>query len=153
MLVRLRDQALVMERRELGEADRILVILCRDLGKVGAVAHSGRRSRRRFGGCLDLFARIDVELVDKGRGGLVCRSCGPGPRSQELGDTTLDLLRSLQVGDEPVRRDQAGMSIARSLLARLIDQHVGRPLKAREFLRNMAQELCDQVPAPPPPKD
>ncbi len=255
MLRRLRDQALVMERRELGEADRLVVLLCRDHGKVGAVAHSGRRSRRRFGGCLDLFVRIDVQLVDKGRGGLwrleeavliyahpgirtdlvsiahagyatelvsallregeeasgaseafdlllralesldrgpctaaglrrfeldlltlsglapslgacvscgtesaqrwsfdhdqgglVCRSCGPGPRSEELTDTTLDLLRRLQAGQEPARPDPAGMSFARSLLARVIDQHVGRPLKAREFLRNMAMERRDDRP-------
>jgi DNA repair protein RecO (recombination protein O) len=240
---KLRDRSIVLERRPLGEADWLTTLLCQEQGKLAAVAPSARRSRRRFGGCLDLFCLISVELTDKGRGGLwrleeaqlvdafpgirtdlvaiahagyltelssallregelageafvllaqalsrlndgplrasdlrrfefalldlsgfapqldgctrcattqsaawffdydqgglVCENC---ERSQHAAALPLDLLqalRGLRSGDSS-RLTRTSMALAREVLARLIDQQVGRPLKAREFLKKLA---------------
>ena len=45
-----------------GEADRILHLYTRDRGRVGAIAKGVRRSRSRFGGRLEPFFRLDIEL-------------------------------------------------------------------------------------------
>ncbi len=242
----LRDTALVIERRVLGESDRVVVLLARRSGKLSAVAPAGRRSRKRFGGCLELFARIEVDLVDRGRGGLwrlaeaslqtshpgirrdlvaiahagylseltaallregeeaaavfdllagalgrleqgplaaldlrrfelallalsglaprldacalcgaeraerwrfdheagglVCAACVPGPHAEPLPATAAALLRALQADRPPTGSEAADRRAVRALLARVIDQHVGRPLKARRFLEQLARE-------------
>jgi DNA repair protein RecO (recombination protein O) len=64
------DQVLVLERRVLGESDLIVVLLSKHHGKLAAVAPGGRKSRKRFGACLDLFVQIEAELIDLGKGGL-----------------------------------------------------------------------------------
>jgi DNA repair protein RecO (recombination protein O) len=46
-----------------GEADRVVTLLTRQHGKLGALARSARKSKRRFAGSLEGFALIDAELV------------------------------------------------------------------------------------------
>lgn len=45
-----------------GEADRILHLYTRDRGRVGAIAKGVRRARSRFGGRLEPFFRLQIEL-------------------------------------------------------------------------------------------
>ena len=67
----LRDEALILRKSLLGESDFIVTLLCRKQGKLSAVAAGARSSRKRFGGCMELFSRIEVELFDKGSGKLL----------------------------------------------------------------------------------
>ncbi len=55
--------AVVIRQRELGEADRILVLYTRERGKVSAVAKGIRRSRSRLAGSLQLFSLVEVQLA------------------------------------------------------------------------------------------
>ena len=57
-----RDVAVVLRTYKLGEADRVVVLLCRSTGKVRAVAKGVRRTRSKFGSRLEPFAHIDVQL-------------------------------------------------------------------------------------------
>ncbi|HTE51725.1 MAG TPA: DNA repair protein RecO [Kofleriaceae bacterium] len=57
-----RSQAVVLRKVTYGEADLILTLLTRDLGKVSALARGARRSHRRFGASLELFTVSTVEL-------------------------------------------------------------------------------------------
>lgn len=61
-----RTEAIVLRRRDLGEADRILVLLTKEFGKVRIVAKGVRRPRSRLAGHLELFARTAV-LLARGR--------------------------------------------------------------------------------------
>ncbi len=61
-----RTEAIVLRRRDLGEADRILTLLTIDRGKVRAVAKGVRRPQSRLAGHLDLFVRSAV-LLARGR--------------------------------------------------------------------------------------
>lgn len=60
-----RDQAVVARHYDLGEADRIEVLITRAHGVVRAVAKGVRKNRSRFGARLEPFALIDVLLPDR----------------------------------------------------------------------------------------
>jgi DNA repair protein RecO (recombination protein O) len=57
------DDALLLRSVDYGEADRIVTLLTRGHGKLGALARSARKSKRRFAGALEGFALLDVELA------------------------------------------------------------------------------------------
>ncbi|HEY6007702.1 MAG TPA: DNA repair protein RecO [Geobacteraceae bacterium] len=58
-----RCDAIVLATMDYREADRLVTLFTRELGKVRGVARGAKRSVRRFGGALELFARSSVELV------------------------------------------------------------------------------------------
>jgi DNA repair protein RecO (recombination protein O) len=77
-----RTEAVVLRSLRFGEADRILHLFTKERGRVGAIAKGARRARSRFGGRLEPFSRVDLQLHE-GRG--------------ELATVTgVDLLRSHQ---------------------------------------------------------
>lgn len=59
-----RDHAVVLRTHKLGEADRIVTLLTRTGGKVRAVARGVRRTSSKFGGRLQPFNVVDVQLVE-----------------------------------------------------------------------------------------
>jgi DNA repair protein RecO (recombination protein O) len=59
-------EGVVLRRRSLGEADRLVTILSRDRGKLVVVAKGARRPRSRFGGRLEPATRFRA-LVAEGR--------------------------------------------------------------------------------------
>ncbi|MCC7103754.1 MAG: DNA repair protein RecO [Chloroflexi bacterium] len=61
-----RAEAIVLRRTNLGEADKLLVLLTRASGKVRVVARGARRPGSRFGGNLELFSLVDI-LLARGR--------------------------------------------------------------------------------------
>lgn len=67
---RILTDAVVLQRSELGESDRIVTLLTCDQGILRALAPAARRSKKRFGGCLELFTRIEASITDKGAGKL-----------------------------------------------------------------------------------
>jgi DNA repair protein RecO (recombination protein O) len=56
-------EAIVLRRTNLGEADRIVTLFCRDQGKVAAVAKGARRQQSRLSGRLELFSHVRVLLA------------------------------------------------------------------------------------------
>lgn len=56
-------QAMVIGSMEYREADRIVTLFTEEHGVVRALARGARRSTKRFGGALELFARLSVRLV------------------------------------------------------------------------------------------
>src|SRR5690242_9384188 len=65
-----RTEAVVLRSIRFGEADRILHLYTPDRGRVGAIAKGVRRARSRFGGRLEPFFRLNIELHE-GRGELL----------------------------------------------------------------------------------
>jgi len=66
----LRTEAVVLRSMRYGEADRILHLYTPHRGRVGAIAKGVRRARSRFGGRLEPFFRLHIELHE-GRGELL----------------------------------------------------------------------------------
>lgn len=59
-----REQALVLRTYKLGETDRIVHLLTRGRGKVRAVAKGVRRPGSRFGGRLEPYGHVDLQLYE-----------------------------------------------------------------------------------------
>ena len=57
-----RDSAVVLRVTKLGEADRIVTLLTRREGRVRAVAKGVRRTKSKFGGRLEPFSHVDLQL-------------------------------------------------------------------------------------------
>ena len=64
-----RDDGVVLRTWRLGEADRIIVLLTAEHGKVRAVAKGVRKTRSKFGGRLEPTSHVAVQL-HRGRGDL-----------------------------------------------------------------------------------
>lgn len=58
-----RDQAVVLRSHKLGEADKIITLLSRTHGKIRGVARGVRRTSSKFGGRLEPFSHVDVQLA------------------------------------------------------------------------------------------
>jgi DNA repair protein RecO (recombination protein O) len=107
-----RTQAVVLRSLRYGEADRILHLFTEDRGRVGAIAKGVRRTRSRFGGRLEPFARVDLHLHE-GRGELATV-------------TQVDLVRSHQeLALDPYRLSVASIGIEAVL--RLFIEHDANP--------------------------
>ncbi|MEX0658315.1 MAG: DNA repair protein RecO [Egibacteraceae bacterium] len=59
-----REQGIVLRTYKLGEADRIVHLLTQGRGKVRAVAKGVRRTTSRFGGRLEPFSHVDLQLYE-----------------------------------------------------------------------------------------
>ncbi len=59
-----RDDAVVLRVQKLGEADRIVSLLTRRFGRVRAVAKGVRKTTSRFGGRLEPFSHVDLQLYE-----------------------------------------------------------------------------------------
>jgi len=68
MLQRFSTEAIVLCRAPIGEAHLLVTLLTRSEGKLKALAPGARRSRKRFGGCLEPFSHIETILVGSGHG-------------------------------------------------------------------------------------
>jgi DNA repair protein RecO (recombination protein O) len=58
-----RTPAIVLQARELGEADRIFVVFTPGHGKISVIAKGIRRARSRFGPHLDYFSEVVLNLT------------------------------------------------------------------------------------------
>jgi DNA repair protein RecO (recombination protein O) len=58
-----RVSAVVIRQRELGEADRVLVLYSHERGKLSAVARGVKRPRSKLAGSLQLFSQAEVQLA------------------------------------------------------------------------------------------
>src|SRR3954447_18435678 len=65
-----KTEAVVLRSMRYGEADRIIHLYTPHRGRVGAIAKGVRRARSRFGGRLEPFFRLQIELHE-GRGELL----------------------------------------------------------------------------------
>ncbi len=58
-----RVSSVVLRQRDLGEADRVLVLYTRERGKLSAVAKGVRRPRSKLAGSLQLFSHSSLQLA------------------------------------------------------------------------------------------
>jgi len=93
-----RDQGVVLRTYRLGEADRIVVLLTQQHGKVRAVAKGVRRTKSKFGARLEPLSHVALQLWQ--------------------GRSELDVVDQAEVIDSfrPVREDLHRMAIGLSLL-------------------------------------
>ncbi len=132
--------ALVLRATPYRDHDLIVDLFTDRRGRVAAMARGARKSRRRFGGALEIGTRLDVELA-RGRGNLpTLSSCDvTGPLDAVRGDLdrfhhlayALELGRLLTTEGEPDRR---GFELLCAYIA-LLEAHpaAAEPLAAWEL--------------------
>ncbi len=98
-----KDEAIVLRSIRYGEADRIVHLLTRDRGRLGAIAKGARRSRSRFGGRLEPGSRVALVLY-QGRGELATVTGVDLLRSHQALALDPYRLRVSQIGLEAVLR-------------------------------------------------
>lgn len=94
------DEGIVLRRRTFGDADRILVVLTRDHGKLSVLVRGARRAKARNGAGLDLLARSQMMLIP--------------------GRNLAVLAQARQVGGSPAASDLVRLACA-GVLAELVD--------------------------------
>jgi len=58
-----KTKAIVINRLNLGESDRILTLFSPELGKIKAICRGGRRTKSKFGGHTELFSLTDFVVT------------------------------------------------------------------------------------------
>ena len=94
-----RTFALLLKRVEHGESDLVVALFTERLGRVSALARGARKSQKRFGGALEPFHTLDVDMEEPGSGELFAL------RGATLGATRLVLTANLE------RMDAAGRAL------------------------------------------
>ena len=100
-----KTEALILRSVDFSESDRVIHLLVPDVGRVAVIARGARRSAKRFGGTLDLFNHLRVQIERRRSGGLsrldqaeLVRSFAPlrvDPARFGLGCYLLELLDRL----------------------------------------------------------
>lgn len=103
-------EALVLRKSSYGEADLLATLFSRELGKFRALAKNAKKSRKRFGGRLDFFNLLVIEVtLNKGRFNLIgdvtlkesYREITESVDSFVAANRVLELLDSLTPEQEP----------------------------------------------------
>ncbi len=81
-----RDEAIVLRTQKLGEADRIVTLLCRSSGRVRAVAKGVRRTSSRFGSRLEPFTHVDLQIAEGRSLDVVTQAETLSPFRSRIGD-------------------------------------------------------------------
>lgn len=126
-----RDQGIVLRTWKLGETDRILNVLAQGRGKVRAVAKGVRRPGSKFGGRLEPYSHVDLQLYE-GR--------------------NLDIVRQAELLEpfDDIRTDYA-LSACAATMAEAVDrvaQEDERNLPLFLLLRAGLHALQTDAPAP-----
>lgn len=126
-----RDQGIVLRTYKLGETDRIVHLFTQGRGKVRAVAKGVRRPGSRFGGRLEPFSHVDLQLYE-GR--------------------NLDVINQAELlASHATVREEYGRSAAGSVMVELVDvvaQEGERDNALFLLLRAGLQALAAQPPDP-----
>jgi DNA repair protein RecO (recombination protein O) len=128
-----RTQGIVLRAIRLGEADRIVTIYTQQHGRLRGVAKGARKQKSRFGGRLDAFTHVDLQLY-KGR-------------------SDLEVITQAEILGRPKRiRDDYAAFCAASAMADAIDRTTPereRNVRAFLLLRSALQALEDGAAEPP----
>ncbi|HVU01292.1 MAG TPA: DNA repair protein RecO [Polyangiaceae bacterium] len=128
-------RALLLRRVEHGESDLVLALFTEKAGRVSALARAARKSRKRFGGSLEAFHTLAVELDEPTSGEL-----------HQLREATLAVVRHRLTADL-ARMDAAGRALAWLRSA-------APPRHPEPELWNVVTRLLDRLDSEsaPPPK-
>lgn len=126
--------ALLLRRVEHGESDLVVSLFTKDLGKLSALARGARKSRKRFGGALEPFQTLRVQLDEPLAGELFTL------REATIEKPRLSLTANLDAMDAagralgwvrsgaPLRTKEPGVwDAVTTLLDRLDDNRVASP--------------------------
>ena len=113
-----REQGIVLRTYKLGETDRIVHLLTPGRGKVRAVAKGVRRPGSRFGGRLEPFSHVDLQLYEGRNLDIVSSADLITPFAAVRGDFALSACGSAMVEaiDRVAQEDERAVALVLLLL-------------------------------------
>ena len=131
-------RAVVLRTVDYGERDRVVTLLSRERGKLSAFARGARSSRRRFGGALEPFTLLAVEVAERGGDLWVLEDASV---DRGFGNLRGDLTRiacgsyAVELARELVRDAEPHEDLFDGLVAYLasLDEAPARPWDLRRF--------------------
>ncbi len=113
-----REQGIVLRTYKLGETDRIIHVLTQGRGKVRAVAKGVRRPGSRFGGRLEPYSHVDLQLYEGRNLDIVNQVELISPYAVVRGDFALSACGSTMVegADRVAQEDERSTSLFLLLL-------------------------------------
>jgi DNA repair protein RecO (recombination protein O) len=121
--------ALVLRRVEFAEADLIVTLFTREIGRVSALARAARKSRRRYGGALEPFFTLNVRLEER-----------PGRDLLTLSEASLSHPRTALLA-ELSRLEAAGRALSWI-------RQAAPPRTAEPVVWNLIERLLDRLAEP-----
>ena len=108
-----RDQGIVLRTYKLGETDRIVIILSQGRGKIRAVAKGVRRPGSKFGGRLEPYSHVDLQLYEGRSLDLISQAELIEPFASIRDDFTLSACAATMVeaADRVVQEDERNLPV------------------------------------------
>jgi len=120
-----RTQAIILKRRDFGEADRLLTIFTPDRGKLDVVAKGARKPTSTKTGHVELFTRTDM-LIHKGR--------------------DLDIVAQAEMNEPYLGvREDLTLGAYASYLAEMLDRFTGEADEGYEELFDLMDDTLDRL--------
>jgi DNA repair protein RecO (recombination protein O) len=107
------DQGIVLRSYPFGDADRVVVLLSPNNGKIRTVAKGIRKTKSRFGGRLEPFTHVDLVLYEGRNLDTITQVAiiEPFPRLREDLDAVMAAATMVEAADAVAQEDESSMRL------------------------------------------
>ena len=107
------DQGIVLRSYPFGEADRVVVLISPNNGKIRTVAKGVRKTKSRFGGRLEPFTHVDLVLYEGRNLDTITQvsTIEPFPRLRADLDAVIAAGTMVEVADAVAQEDESSMRL------------------------------------------
>jgi len=143
------DQGIVLRSYPFGEADRVVVLLSPNNGKIRTVAKGVRKTKSRFGGRLEPFTHVDLVLYEGRNLDTITQVAvlEPFPRLRSDLDAVVTAGTMVEAADAVAQEDEAAIRLFLLLQRGLKTLESGG--RSRDLITSFLLKLADVVGVAP----
>lgn len=143
------DQGIVLRGYPFGEADRVVVLLSPNNGKIRTVAKGVRKTKSRFGGRLEPFTHVDLVLYEGRNLDTITQVAviEPFPRLREDLDAVVAAGTMVEAADAVAQEDEASTRLFLLLHRGLRSLEAGH--RSKDLITSFLLKLADVVGVAP----
>ncbi|MDX1468716.1 MAG: DNA repair protein RecO [Acidimicrobiia bacterium] len=143
------DQGIVLRSYPFGDADRVVVLLSPNRGKIRTVAKGVRKTKSRFGGRLEPFTHVDLVLYEGRNLDTITQAAvlEPFPRLREDLDAVVAAGTMVEAVDAVAQEDEAAMRLFLLLQRGL--KALERGQRSTDLITSYLLKLADVVGVAP----
>lgn len=143
------DQGIVLRSYPFGEADRVVVLLSPNNGKIRTVAKGVRKTKSRFGGRLEPFAHVDLVLYEGRNLDTITQVAviEPFPRLRSNLDAVVTAGTMVEAADAVAQEDEAAIRLFLLLQRGLKTLETGE--RSPDLITSYLLKLADVVGVAP----
>jgi DNA repair protein RecO (recombination protein O) len=143
------DQGIVLRSYPFGEADRVVVLLSPNTGKLRTVAKGVRKTKSRFGGRLEPFTHVDMVLYEGRNLDTITQVAvlEPFPRLRSDLDAVVAAGTMVEAADAVAQEDEAAIRLFLLLQRGLKSLEAGQ--RSPDLITSFLLKLADVVGVAP----